>query len=697
MTTNRDDLEKRLATETLGESKEFTTGVPVDGSIDPTGEYPRRDYFFSSSINKAAIGVKINDLKIGGSSFAINFDIQPQKASVYPFNQVNETPSGHVIEIDDTPGGERVLIKHETGAGIELKPDGSLIINSRRNTVQVSSGDQKVVIGGNGEITYEGSLTLNVTGDYNVNVGGNYNVNAKSSYNEFVGDMKRVEVARNSSEIVREGKQTTIGGNEYKMNLSTLRNVGKGDVENYISGNYKLHNNGDIKISSKKNYAVSAINASMVGEGIYVAGTTGTVGGETVKHYGNLYTGPSAGTGDQTTFYGSLVGKAVEAFTAEFAQKAKEATTARVTQSQSYASDNTSGFITVGNYNPLMTMPWYVESQSVNRMPNATNVEYYLKTSNNGIKDVGVDVDNGIEETINLKARYGYYFRSEPSIHQIRSALRAFNLEELTESQLYFIENLVIEGRLSKFYNNPNPPAINRVIARGPSEYIGYDLLGNPFESLSKKFTAKDKADKIVLNDPRYSKILSRDWNQTLGSTTKLSMNNPLGKFLGSLGDPMSISNLPNDKEDQIPFIDNLRKHAEIVDLVENNTSFANHRLVIAESYSDILPEIEWERGVTGQIAAGKKTGQVAVYKLLNKAGKIDYAKTFDLAVYLKDHAKYQWLVLDYDTFDPSGLLSCQIIIAVPQLPIVKSLLHEYYTHFNQRIMAEELVEIVPV
>ena len=40
----------------------------------------------------------------------IDLELPDQKPSVYPFNQVQETESGHVIEIDDTPGGERILI-----------------------------------------------------------------------------------------------------------------------------------------------------------------------------------------------------------------------------------------------------------------------------------------------------------------------------------------------------------------------------------------------------------------------------------------------------------------------------------------------------------------------------------------------------------------------------------------------------------
>lgn len=43
-----------------------------------------------------------------------------------PLNQVTETVSGHLIEIDDNSGNERIHIKHKSGTYILVKPDGSI-------------------------------------------------------------------------------------------------------------------------------------------------------------------------------------------------------------------------------------------------------------------------------------------------------------------------------------------------------------------------------------------------------------------------------------------------------------------------------------------------------------------------------------------------------------------------------------------
>ena len=40
-------------------------------------------------------------------------------ASVYPYNKVTETESGHLLEFDDTPGAKRIHLRHATGNSIE--------------------------------------------------------------------------------------------------------------------------------------------------------------------------------------------------------------------------------------------------------------------------------------------------------------------------------------------------------------------------------------------------------------------------------------------------------------------------------------------------------------------------------------------------------------------------------------------------
>ena len=209
MTTKKDNFDLRV--DKIGEGTENTLGVPNDGMQDPTGEYPKREYNYGSSINKAARGSKTNNIYVGGGDIGVSLGIEPQRPSEYPFNQVQETISGHVIEQDDTPGGERVLIKHRKGAGIEMRADGSVIISAVNNKVEVTGGDQTVIIEGNGNLVYQGNLNMKVTGDYNVDVGGNYNVN--------VGGSLREEIQQNHRTITTGNREETVKKTKIKQNL----------------------------------------------------------------------------------------------------------------------------------------------------------------------------------------------------------------------------------------------------------------------------------------------------------------------------------------------------------------------------------------------------------------------------------------------------------------------------------------------
>ena len=60
MTTKKDNF--KLRNQKLGTGLEESLGVPRKGFQDPTGEFPKREYNFGSSINHAARGIKINNL-----------------------------------------------------------------------------------------------------------------------------------------------------------------------------------------------------------------------------------------------------------------------------------------------------------------------------------------------------------------------------------------------------------------------------------------------------------------------------------------------------------------------------------------------------------------------------------------------------------------------------------------------------------
>ena len=174
-----------------------TQGIQQDGFFDPSGPFPRRNYSGIQTTNRSARGIDENKLLLGGGDKDIDLEIVDFAASEYTQNQVREYASGHVTEFDDTPGRNRILIKHASGTGIDMMPDGSIIINTTRNMIRISAGDEKVIIEGDGEISYHGNLKLNVDGDFDLKVGGDFNVEVGADHVEDIKGAYRQDINKN--------------------------------------------------------------------------------------------------------------------------------------------------------------------------------------------------------------------------------------------------------------------------------------------------------------------------------------------------------------------------------------------------------------------------------------------------------------------------------------------------------------------
>ena len=67
----------------------------------------------------------------------------------YPHNHVYESEAGHIREIDDTPGAERIHERHASGSGYEIGPDGSKVTRVKNDNYDLITGDHFAHIKGN--------------------------------------------------------------------------------------------------------------------------------------------------------------------------------------------------------------------------------------------------------------------------------------------------------------------------------------------------------------------------------------------------------------------------------------------------------------------------------------------------------------------------------------------------------------------
>ena len=167
-----------------------------------------------------------------GDDGSIEFESNTGR-SKYPFNKVTETHSGHVIEIDDTEGNERILIKHTTGSGIEMRKDGSIWISAAENKYETVGGNTKIVVEGDTEIAYEGNLDMYVGGNFNLDVGGNHNTKIKGQRKTRIGKDDRTTTSGNHEYITKKNSSIATMGNATDTVLGDFRKTitkGKHDI-----------------------------------------------------------------------------------------------------------------------------------------------------------------------------------------------------------------------------------------------------------------------------------------------------------------------------------------------------------------------------------------------------------------------------------------------------------------------------------
>jgi len=110
-------------------------------------------------------------------------------AAQYPYNHVYESESGHIREMDDTPGAERIHERHATGTGYEIHPDGDKVTRVKKDNYDLTYGQQYTHIRGTQSTTVNGGVKVFVNASgaggrdatqqfhYTIEVGNNANVN----------------------------------------------------------------------------------------------------------------------------------------------------------------------------------------------------------------------------------------------------------------------------------------------------------------------------------------------------------------------------------------------------------------------------------------------------------------------------------------------------------------------------------------
>ena len=227
--------------------KEPTTNIYERG-IEEGGEEPpivikkKAELGNANAADHPNSGVE-SDAAADGEPFG---ELATPYAAKYPFNRAQLTESGHLVELDDTPGKERIHTYHRAGSYEERHPDGNWVFKSVRNIYKFAkesffwAADLNVNITAKKVMRVLSGEVMNLTSGKDMNLtvkGGNLNIFVKG------GD----------SNVKIVGNATLVAEDKIKVHTKDdLFLIVDGSVLGTVKKDFLLDVDGNVRISSKQ-------------------------------------------------------------------------------------------------------------------------------------------------------------------------------------------------------------------------------------------------------------------------------------------------------------------------------------------------------------------------------------------------------------------------------------------------------------
>jgi len=213
------------------------------------------------------------------------------RSGLYPYNHVFESESGHLTEVDDTPGGERTFRSHSSGTYEEIVADGSKTVKVIGDNCEIIMGGSNVYIAGAVNLTIAGTVRHLIKGDYHLEVEGNYTQKIHKNMRTRIGASSP---GGNLEEVIS-------GTHSFNIEQAVKGRIGK-DVNVTTEGDETRINNGQFNLMAKSNIFASTtggtltLNASGNVSIDTVSGIFGIKSGTTMKISSGTVLDITAGT-----------------------------------------------------------------------------------------------------------------------------------------------------------------------------------------------------------------------------------------------------------------------------------------------------------------------------------------------------------------------------------------------------------------
>jgi GH24 family phage-related lysozyme (muramidase) len=193
----------------------------------------------------------------------------PAYNALYPYNQANETESGHVFELDDTPGSERIQIAHRSGSFIEWFPSGTKVEKITKSNYQIILADDHLHVMGKVMVTVDGDALIKVKGDVVLEAGNNLSANVAGDLDFSVGGGFNVKAKEINLDV----------SSDITLVSDTVHLTGKSSLD-ITSKATKVGSSGSLDLKGD--------SVNLEGSGVNVKGSSTKIGGGSVSINGSV-------------------------------------------------------------------------------------------------------------------------------------------------------------------------------------------------------------------------------------------------------------------------------------------------------------------------------------------------------------------------------------------------------------------------
>jgi GH24 family phage-related lysozyme (muramidase) len=201
-----------------------TTSSSGEGFKDPYGKYPlylnepdTHRLARGESISKTIIKSKIAKRETGVKSASGTWSQPPIPfRPEYPYNHTRVSESGHIEEIDDTKGSERLHRYHKSGTYDEIDVNGTWVKRIVGDSYEILERNGNILIKGTCNITVVGNSNIRIENDCNLQVLGNMKTTVSGNYDLQVGGKMNIGVAGKVD--LKSGAEVHLDGEKIHLN-----------------------------------------------------------------------------------------------------------------------------------------------------------------------------------------------------------------------------------------------------------------------------------------------------------------------------------------------------------------------------------------------------------------------------------------------------------------------------------------------